>query len=119
MAEYFAKNRLNISLECVLVTPPWTKHLFLISFHLLFPSSIVMTTGHMSGGHLDEKQWMNQRPEIRQRAKAAIVCEHFGAIEWKDYDRGGKLVYEPTGRMEPMWTMAYVFFLSSESHISQ
>ncbi|KXN90753.1 hypothetical protein AN958_03640 [Leucoagaricus sp. SymC.cos] len=82
MAEYFAKNRLNISLD------------------------IVMTTGHMSGGHLDEKQWMDQRPEIRKRAKAAIVCEHFGAIEWKDTVRHGKYSYEPTGHMEPMWTMA-------------
>ncbi|EKM76178.1 hypothetical protein AGABI1DRAFT_131498 [Agaricus bisporus var. burnettii JB137-S8] len=81
LAEYFAKNPLNISLD------------------------IVMTTGHMSGGHLDEKLWMDQRPEIRDRAKAAIICEHFGAIEWKDVWRDGVPVYEPTGRLEPMWTM--------------
>lgn len=67
-----------------------------------------MTTGHISGGHLDEKLWMDERPEIRRRAKAAIICEHFGAIEWKDVWRDGVPVYEPTGRLEPMWTMAYV-----------
>jgi hypothetical protein len=64
----------------------------------------------MSGGHLDEKLWMRQRPEIRRRAKAAILCEHFGAIEWKDVWRDDVPVYEPTGRLEPMWTMAYVSF---------
>jgi len=62
----------------------------------------------MSGGHLNEKQWMDQRPEIRDRAKVAIVCEHFGAIEWKDSMKDGKPVYEATGEMEPMWTMVYV-----------
>lgn len=68
--------------------------------------SFVITTGHMSGGHLDETQWMKQRPDILQNAKAAIVCEHFGAIEWKDDFSGTRPEYKPTGRLEPMWTMA-------------
>lgn len=68
-------------------------------------TSIVMTTGHMSGHHLDETLWMSERPAIRRNAKTAIVCEHFGAMEWKDKLQSGKLVYGPTGQMEPMWTM--------------
>lgn len=68
----------------------------------------MITTGHMSGKHLNESAWMDERPEILQNAKAAIVCEHFGALEWKDNFRSGKPVFEPTGKYEPMWTMVYV-----------
>jgi len=128
MAEYFAKNRLNISIEYVshsvvtlhqgLCNPITFYYLFtpvsryISNFSLI--NSIVITTGHMSGGHLNEKQWMDQRPEIRDRAKVAIVCEHFGAIEWKDSMKDGKPVYEATGLMEPMWTMVYVPFSCSQ-----
>lgn len=70
--------------------------------------SFVITTGHMSGGHLDESLWMSQHPSIMRNAKTAIVCEHFGAIEWKDDHSGPRPVYKPTGNLEPMWTMAYV-----------
>jgi hypothetical protein len=42
-----------------------------------------------------------------QNAKAAIVIEHLGAIEWRDQQtRDGGLVYAPTGRMDPMWSLA-------------
>ncbi|KAJ7491995.1 hypothetical protein FB451DRAFT_1216566 [Mycena latifolia] len=81
MAEYFAAHPLNINID------------------------FVITTGHMSGHHLNESAWMDERPAIMQNAKAAIVCEHFGAIEWKDNFKTGKPVYEPTGKFEPMWTM--------------
>ncbi|KAK0194150.1 hypothetical protein F5146DRAFT_1034450 [Armillaria mellea] len=54
----------------------------------------VIATGHMSGGHrntLDE---------------AAVVYEHFGAIEWKeDFSTGGK-EFKVSEKLEPMWTMA-------------
>ncbi|KAF8829774.1 hypothetical protein HHX47_DHR2000048 [Lentinula edodes] len=66
----------------------------------------VITTGHMSGGHLNESNWMASRPDLLANAKAAVVCEHFGAIEWKDDFSTGIPVYQPTGRLEPMWTMA-------------
>ncbi|KAL0581659.1 translation elongation factor 2 [Marasmius crinis-equi] len=66
----------------------------------------VITTGHMSGGHLDESLWKDQVPSIVKNAKAVISCEHFGAIEYKDQFQNGKLVYGPTGRLEPMWSMA-------------
>jgi hypothetical protein len=62
----------------------------------------------MSGKHLNESSWMSERPAVMQNAKAAIVCEHFGAIEWKDNFGTGRPVYEPTGKFEPMWTMVYV-----------
>ncbi len=37
----------------------------------------------MSGGHLSETLWMKERPELLTNAVAAVVCEHFGATEWK------------------------------------
>ncbi|KAF5376008.1 hypothetical protein D9757_008816 [Collybiopsis confluens] len=66
----------------------------------------VITTGHLSGGHLNESNWMVSRPDLLANAKAAIVCEHFGAIEWKDDFSSGVPVYKATGSLEPMWTMA-------------
>ncbi|KAF5360072.1 hypothetical protein D9758_007552 [Tetrapyrgos nigripes] len=82
MAEVFAQHRPTISID------------------------FVITTGHMSGHHLNESAWMDERPEIMANAKAAIVCEHFGALEWKDDFSTGSPVYKPTGDLEPMWTMA-------------
>ncbi|RDB28329.1 hypothetical protein Hypma_001521 [Hypsizygus marmoreus] len=83
IAEYFAVHRPAINLD------------------------FVITTGHMSGGRLSETRWMDERPALLKEARAAVVCEHFGAREWKDQVLGedGELVYGPTGRMEPMWTM--------------
>lgn len=81
MAEYFAAHPLNISVD------------------------FVLTTGHMSGHILNESAWMAQRPDLLENAKAAIVCEHFGALEWKDNFTMGAPVYEATGKHEPMWTM--------------
>lgn len=69
----------------------------------------------MSGGHLDETLWMKERPALMANAKAAIVCEHFGAIEWKDDFSASAPVYKATGKLEPMWTMASVFYLTSSS----
>ncbi|KAJ7091535.1 hypothetical protein B0H15DRAFT_241368 [Mycena belliarum] len=92
MAEYFAAHPININLD------------------------FVITTGHMSGHHLNESAWMDQRPAIMQNAKAAIVCEHFGAIEWKDNFKTGKPVYEPTGKYEPMWTMVNSSGPSTQLH---
>ncbi|KAJ7696507.1 hypothetical protein B0H17DRAFT_400531 [Mycena rosella] len=54
MAEYFAAHPLSINID------------------------FVITTGHMSGHHLNESSWMDERPALMQNAKAAIVCEHFG-----------------------------------------
>lgn len=53
---------------------------------------------------------MTSNPEILATAKAAIVCEHFGAMEYKDTftHQGANPVYKATGKLEPMWTMAYV-----------
>ncbi|KAJ7768406.1 hypothetical protein B0H16DRAFT_1519750 [Mycena metata] len=50
---------------------------------------------------------MAERPDIVANAKIAIVCEHFGAIEWKDESTTSKPmpVYKATGKMAPMWTM--------------
>jgi len=104
MAEYFAKNPLNISIRSGLLSSDLAKSAADSYF------SIVITTGHMSGGHLNERLWMSERPSIRRNAKAAIICEHFGAIEWKDNFSTGKPVYQPTGNIEPMWTMAYVIY---------
>ncbi|KAG7095523.1 hypothetical protein E1B28_006261 [Marasmius oreades] len=66
----------------------------------------VITTGHMSGGHLNESLWKDQVPSIAQNAKAVISCEHFGAIEWKDEIQDGKPVYRSHGKLEPMWSLA-------------
>ncbi|KAJ7250310.1 hypothetical protein C8J57DRAFT_682098 [Mycena rebaudengoi] len=82
MAEYFAQHPLAINID------------------------FVITTGHMSGHHLNESLWMDERPDIVANAKAAIVCEHFGALEWKDEFNSGVPVYKATGKLEPMWTMA-------------
>ncbi|KAJ7123151.1 hypothetical protein C8R44DRAFT_876333 [Mycena epipterygia] len=83
MAEYFAQNPTSINLD------------------------FVITTGHMSGHHLDESLWMTERPDIVSNAKIAIACEHFGALEWKDqFNTAGKPTYKATGKLEPMWTMA-------------
>ena len=62
----------------------------------------------MSGGHVNEQAWMDSNPEILRSAKAAIICEHFGAIEWKDTFSSPEAapVYQATGKFEPMWTMA-------------
>ncbi|KAE9404288.1 hypothetical protein BT96DRAFT_917029 [Gymnopus androsaceus JB14] len=76
----------------------------------------VITTGHMSGGHLNESAWMGSRPDLLANAKAAIVCEHFGAIEWKDDFSTGVPVYQATGKLEPMWTMANDSSASSLLH---
>jgi len=83
IAEYFAQHPLSINLD------------------------FVITTGHMSGDLLDEENWMEERPEIMENAKAAVVCEHFGALEWKDTwnTELKKWEYKPTGKLEPMWTM--------------
>ncbi|KAJ7781949.1 hypothetical protein DFH07DRAFT_1017828 [Mycena maculata] len=81
IAEYFSAHPLNISLD------------------------FVITTGHMSGHNLNESAWMGDRPDILANGKAAIVCEHFGALEWKDNFTTGEPVYEATGKYEPMWTM--------------
>ncbi|KAF7331548.1 hypothetical protein MKEN_00033900 [Mycena kentingensis (nom. inval.)] len=85
IAEFFAQaNMLNMSLD------------------------FVVTTGHMSGHKLNESAWMEDRPDLLENAKFAIACEHFGAIEWKDeYSSPSHApVYKPTGKLEPMWTMA-------------
>ncbi|KAF7370477.1 Elongation factor 2 [Mycena sanguinolenta] len=92
MAEYFAAHPIHLHID------------------------FVITTGHMSGGHLNESSWMGERPEIMQTAKAAIVCEHFGAIEWKDNFSSGEPVFEPTGRYEPMWTMVNSSSASDQLH---
>ncbi|PBL03132.1 hypothetical protein ARMGADRAFT_4233 [Armillaria gallica] len=60
----------------------------------------------MSGGHLSETLWMKERPELLTNAVAAVVCEHFGATEWKDDFSNGAPEYKATGMIEPMWTMA-------------
>ncbi|KAK0469352.1 uncharacterized protein EV420DRAFT_25546 [Desarmillaria tabescens] len=82
MAEYFARHRPRINID------------------------FVITTGHMSGGHLSETLWMKERPELLTNAVAAVVCEHFGATEWKDDFSNGAPEYKATGKIEPMWTMA-------------
>ncbi|KAF8216675.1 hypothetical protein K438DRAFT_400934 [Mycena galopus ATCC 62051] len=92
MAEYFAAHPINLNID------------------------FVITTGHMSGGHLNESAWMGERPQIMQNAKAAIVCEHFGAIEWKDNFTTGEPVFEPTGKYEPMWTMVNSSSASDQLH---
>ncbi|KAJ7255456.1 hypothetical protein B0H12DRAFT_1113500 [Mycena haematopus] len=92
MAEYFAAHPIHLHID------------------------FVITTGHMSGGHLNESSWMGERPEIMQSAKAAIVCEHFGALEWKDNFSSGKPVFEPTGKYEPMWTMVNSSSASDQLH---
>ncbi|KAF7308364.1 hypothetical protein HMN09_00685000 [Mycena chlorophos] len=92
MAEYFAANPLSINVD------------------------FVTTTGHMSGGHVNESAWMAARPDLLLNAKAAIVCEHFGAIEWKDNFTSGEPVFEPTGRYEPMWTMVNSSSASDDLH---
>ncbi|KAK0485001.1 hypothetical protein IW261DRAFT_1459899 [Armillaria novae-zelandiae] len=62
MAEYFSRNR----------TPSTLCSLLLFSF--------VITTGHMSGGHLSETLWMKERPDPLKNAVAAVVYEHL----WSD-----------------------------------
>ncbi len=60
----------------------------------------------MSGGHLSETFWMKERRDLLKNAVAAVVCEHFGAIEWKDDFSTGAPEFKATGKLEPMWTMA-------------
>ncbi|KAK0236287.1 hypothetical protein EDD85DRAFT_636011 [Armillaria nabsnona] len=82
MAEYFTRYRPKINID------------------------FVITTGHMSGGHLSETLWMKERPDLLKNAVAAVVCEHFGAIEWKDDFSAAAPIFKATGKLEPMWTMA-------------
>ena len=89
LAEHFAKNPLNLTLN------------------------FVMTTGHLSGGKLNESAWMGQRPDLLD-AKYAICLEHFGAIEYKDVQTLFGPRYELTGQLEPMWTFANSSAASSE-----
>ncbi|KAK7062768.1 translation elongation factor 2 [Paramarasmius palmivorus] len=92
MAEVLAQHRPNINID------------------------FVITTGHVSGGHLNESLWMDEESSMIANAKAIVACEHFGAIEWKDDLDDGKPVYKPTGLMEPMWTMANDSALSDLLH---
>jgi len=92
MAEYFAAHPLSINID------------------------FVITTGHMSGGHVNESAWMSARPDILANARAAVVCEHFGAIEWKDSFATGTPVFAPTGKYEPMWTMVNSSSASNTLH---
>nr|GAT49925.1 predicted protein [Mycena chlorophos] len=80
----------------------------------------VITTGHMSGHHLNESAWMSDYPELLQNAKFAIACEHFGALEWKDEFSSPSMtpVYSATGNLEPMWTMANESKASGSLHDS-
>ncbi|KAK8118368.1 uncharacterized protein PG998_002994 [Apiospora kogelbergensis] len=83
LAEYFARNKPSITLD------------------------LVITTGHLSGGKLNESAWMGQRPDLMENAYASISIEHLGAIEWKDHQTSSGPIYSATGLMEPMWTNAY------------
>ncbi|CAK5282383.1 unnamed protein product [Mycena citricolor] len=96
MAEYFAtlKPQLNLNLD------------------------FVVTTGHMSGHHLNESLWMAERPDLLANAVYAVSCEHFGALEWKDQMVDGEPVYQATGNLEPMWTMANASHASDFLHQS-
>jgi len=82
LAEYFSRQRPGINLD------------------------FIMTTGHLSGGKLNESAWMTERPDLMANAKASINIEHLGAIEWKDEQTSEGPVYGPTGLLEPMWTFA-------------
>jgi hypothetical protein len=82
LAEYFARQLPNINLD------------------------LIMTTGHLSGGKLNESDWMGQRPDLMANARASINIEHLGAIEWKDVQTPDGPKYTATGRLEPMWTFA-------------
>ncbi|KAF7301078.1 hypothetical protein MIND_00671800 [Mycena indigotica] len=68
----------------------------------------VITTGHMSGHHLNESAWMRDYPDILANARFAVSVEHFGAIEWKDDFSSPTMmpIYRATGALEPIWTMA-------------
>ncbi|KAF5376007.1 hypothetical protein D9757_008815 [Collybiopsis confluens] len=102
MAEVFARNRLSINIDFVITTG---ERQIYIPAHFI-SLTLFSVAGHVSGGHLNESNWMNTRPDLLANARAAIVCEHFGAVEWKDDFSTGVPVYQPTGRLEPMWTMA-------------
>ncbi|KAI1328525.1 hypothetical protein F5Y16DRAFT_368620 [Xylariaceae sp. FL0255] len=43
----------------------------------------IITTGHLTGGKLNESAWMRERPDLMENAYAAVAIEHLGAIEFR------------------------------------
>jgi hypothetical protein len=59
------------------------------------------STGHFGHRFLGSgRDWIVQHPQIMSRAVGCMTLEHFGCREWRDVERGGELVYAPTGRPE-------------------
>ena len=82
MIEYFARNPLNLNIE------------------------VVVITGHLSSGYLNETAWMGPRGDIMQNAKAALSIEHIGPMEVTDVNVNGKLSWENSGKDQAVFTYA-------------
>jgi len=82
MLEYFAAHPLSLNIE------------------------VVIETGHMASGLLNESAWMGQRPDIMENARAALMIEHLGAKQYKDVWENGVPVYQYTGKTEAIFTYA-------------
>ena len=82
MVEYFAKHPLSLDLQ------------------------IVIETGHMSSGLLNETAWKGQRPDVLENARAALLIEHLGAEQYKDVWQDGVPVYQYTGKTEAIFSYA-------------
>ena len=82
MIEYFSRNPLSLNIE------------------------VVIETGHMASGLLNETAWMGQRADIMENARAALMIEHLGAQQYKDVWQGDSPVYQYTGKTEAIITYA-------------
>ena len=82
MVEYFARNPINLNIDVVIIT------------------------GHLSSGHLNETAWLADRSDLLDKAKAAMSIEHTGPRQWQDRWEDGKWVWEDTGKDEAMFTFA-------------
>jgi PA domain len=62
----------------------------------------LMTTGHFGHGLVPgTENWIEEHPDLIERAAACVTIEHLGTTEWRDDPATGR--YRPTGKNEFGW----------------
>lgn len=64
----------------------------------------VLSDGHLAEHYVRSDLWLDDRPDLVERAMCAICLEHLGAQEWADDPSTG--AFGPTGRTELALTFA-------------
>jgi hypothetical protein len=57
-----------------------------------------MATGHFAETYVSSSQWIRERPDLIEKAVAAVAVEHLGTTEWEDDP--GTMIYHPTDETE-------------------